>query len=218
MSRCPDGKRALVDEEEANMRGGRAFQSYTPQQMLTEYHNRIVVAVWLLILAGGLTIAEPFTLFYQRAGVSLGLVAPSVVTRLAGAAAGSLMHIGAAAAGGGLMIALGILAGRGKKSAAILGAALLVIDFALVFVTEDGRRIRADAPFPLIVTGILRYIFVRYIVHGIWAVGKRAELAQKMEAADREYEAAQMAKAASKPTPTGKPSRWRDTEEDAYQG
>ncbi|MFB3819658.1 MAG: hypothetical protein ACE147_18535 [Candidatus Methylomirabilales bacterium] len=196
---------------------GRMLRSLSPQARLALYTNRIVRAVWTLILAGVVTALEPFTQLYARLDVSLGLVAPNVLTGALGRAPGSALHAGAAALCGLLMAGLGILAGYNHTRALVLGAGVLVWDLALVFIAPGWRRMPADALFPLIVTVTIRLVVLGYLGSGLLAVGRRYQLAQKMQAADREYEAAQQKK---KPQPPaqGKGKQYTNTEEDAYQG
>ncbi len=66
------------------MRGDRVFRDHSPQIRLGLLKNRTVFAVWLLILAGALTAAEPFMQFSRTTSERLapGCTASSIIRRL----------------------------------------------------------------------------------------------------------------------------------------
>ncbi len=60
----------------------------------------------------------------------------------------------------------------------------MTLDLALLAASEWGR-ISTESVFPLVATVIIRYIFVRFIVRGIWAVRLYDQLGREMRNADR---------------------------------
>lgn len=197
------------------MSDARTFRSLSPQVRLAVCKNRIVRAVWTLIVIGVLTALEPVTGLYTRLDVALGLVTPNVLIDALGRAPGSAMHVAGAGLCGVIMVGLGILAGYNHTRPMLLGAAVLVWDLALSLIEPNWRRMPADALFPLIITVVIRLVFLGYLGSGLLAVGRRYQLVRKMEAADREYEA----ELRSRPDPVeGKGERHTSTREDEYQG
>jgi hypothetical protein len=174
-----------------------------------------VRAVWILIVIGLLTGVEPATQLYTRHDVALGLVAPNVLIGALGLAPGSAAHVAGAALCSIIMIGLGILTGYNHTRAMMLGAGVVVWDLGLALIGQNWRGMPTDALFPLVVTVAIRLVFLGYLGSGLLAVGRRFQLRQKMEAADREYEAEQR----RTPDPVeGKGERYARTEEDEYQG
>lgn len=196
----------------------RELRNLSPQMRLAVFKNRMVGAVWLLILSGVLTMAEPFTRLYKLYGVSLGLLTPGVLAGFLGQNAGSNLHMAVAAACGTIVIVLGVLTGFNRMHAAVIGAAVLALDLPLVLADADLGKIPADALFPLIITGVIRFIFIRGVVRGILAAGRRRELMRQMEEADREYDSVQRAKAQQNKPNGNKQQRYDNYEEEEYQG
>mgnify|MGYP001601711096 CR=1 FL=1 len=167
------------------MREGRMLRSLSPQLRLGVYKNRLVGAVWLLIMAGVVTSAEPFIQISKRLEVSLGLLAPDAVAGWLGQGTGSTLHIILAAASGGTLIMLGILTGLNRTLAAVIGTVILILDLSVLWVGPKFGKIE----FQTVVTLIVRISIVYYVIGGIRSVAKRKALLREMEKADKNYEA-----------------------------
>jgi hypothetical protein len=70
--------------------------------------------------------------------------------------------------------------------------------------------------FPLLVTLVVRYVFVRFILRGAHSIGPRAKLRRRMDEADREYEADRAARHGA--GARGGPAPAPNAEEERYQG
>jgi len=164
------------------------LKSLSPQGRLSVYHNRTVSALWLMVLIGVLTIAEPFILFGTKVIFSPGLIAPEVIASLTKQSFGSAPHKLLAVVLGLFIIILGVMGMAGKVAAFITGAVLLALDLLFLFIGIFVSKPDSEEVFMVAIILAVRVFSLGITARGIRAVGQKHQLREEMGDADRKYE------------------------------
>ncbi|PTX91691.1 hypothetical protein [Opitutus sp. ER46] len=153
--------------------------SKTARQRADACRHQILGAAGLAVFIGVATMAEPILRVTQNSGLTPGLLLPEVVFGSYFRMAGAMGHVLAAAACGALLVLLGILTGLGRKRAVMVAALVVVCDWPLALLAGNASN------FPQIITSVLRFLYLFYLVRGYRAIGLREALqAESREAAE----------------------------------
>ncbi|MEQ8199125.1 MAG: zinc-ribbon domain-containing protein [Clostridiaceae bacterium] len=153
-------------------------------QMLSVFNNRIVKAVWLMVLIGILTAAKPF--FPGSAGFifSLGLSAPEIIMSfIKGDIYVVLSSVFAL-----FFIIPAVMVMIGKTSMLRAGALVLFADLILIGLNVYINKPYSDEIFPIIIAVALRVMSLSTVFRGYLADGHRSRLLENIKEADRKYD------------------------------
>lgn len=166
--------------KEVKWYGGKSKQYW-----LATYNNRIVKAVWLVVLIGLLTAAKPFALGMATIIFALGLSSPEIFMEIMPVyMVYKVLSFSLAA----ILLVCSIMAMTGKismlKPVAYILAADLVGILLYVFMTKP----YSDEMFVVVITFTFRIISLAIVIFAIRADFFRTKLKEEMAKADKKYD------------------------------
>lgn len=166
--------------KEVKWYGGKSKQYW-----LATYNNRIVKAVWLVVLISLLTAAKPFTFGMARLIFALGLSLPEILMEIMPVyMIYKVLSFSLAA----IIVVCSIMAMTGKIAMLKPVAFVLAADLVLILLYVSLTKPYSDEMFIIVITLTFRIISLAIVIFAIRAEYFRTKLKEEMAKADKKYD------------------------------